>query len=94
MLPIITNSNQNRHIFFLTFFFLFSYHTFVFSQSKNEQIDKLQIDLDSSKNQQLKLVDQILELNKIIFSNQENNKKEVEKYESKIDWSQLYHNVN
>lgn len=84
MLPIINNSDQNRHIFFLVFFFLFCYSNFVFSQSKNEQIDKLKRDLDSSKIQQFKLVDQILELNRIVLLNQENNKKEVAKFESKI----------
>jgi tetratricopeptide (TPR) repeat protein len=51
------------------------------AQSKNEQIEKLKMDLDSSKNQQLKLVDQIIELNKIIFSSQENYKKENAKFE-------------
>jgi hypothetical protein len=57
------------------------YDNLVHSQSKNEQIDKLKLDLDSSKNQQLKLIDQIKELNKIIFSNQEDCKKYVTKFE-------------
>jgi hypothetical protein len=55
-----------------------------FSQSKNEQIESLKIELDSSKNLQLKLVNQIVDLNKIIFSNQENYRKGHENCESSL----------
>jgi tetratricopeptide (TPR) repeat protein len=51
------------------------------AQSKNEQIEKLLIVLDSSKYQQLKLTYQIIELNKTIQSSQENHLREISKCE-------------
>ena len=82
---------QNRRFIFVLFLFFCSCKNLVHSQSKNEQIDKLKMDLDSSKNQQLKLVSQIIELNKLIFSKQEECKTDIatlelinEQLESKI----------
>ncbi len=78
------SNSLNRSVLFLFYFLYCLFFNTSFSQSKNEQIDKLKMDLDSSKNQQIKLVEQILELNQIIFTNQENYKKEVATFEFTI----------